>query len=285
MTHIIDFDAINRATWSSKASVRHYASESSWTDPGEQAAVEWVRAHCTNEPILDIGIGAGRTIPLMTSISSDYLGVDYTAVLLQRALERFPQADLRLMDARDMSSLPSNHFSLVMFSYNGIDSVEYEDRVRILGEMERVVRPGGYLLFSSHNRHGPGYGETVWKLMPRFTLNPVRLGWRTLRSLRVLPIGIYNYWRHSRDNRDYGDYAMAVGAAHNFGIVIVYMTLAEQRRQLERLGLHLEAVFGSSDAQSISPDGDSDAWWLHFIAHKPAQRTCAGSGGSEANSH
>jgi SAM-dependent methyltransferase len=277
MTRTINLDAINRAAWSSHASVRSYASESSWTDPGEQAAVEWVSAHCTNEPILDIGIGAGRTIPLMESISSDYVGVDYTPALLQRALERFPQADLRLMDARDMSSLPSNHFALAMFSYNGIDSVEYEDRVRILSEMARVVRPGGYLLFSSHNLHGPGYGETVWKLLPRFTLNPIRLGWRTLRSLRVLPIGLYNYWRHSRNNFNYGGYATAVGAAHNFGIVIVYMTLAEQRRQLGRLGLDLEIVFGSSDAQPILPDGDSDEWWLHYVAHKPTVGTFAGS--------
>jgi SAM-dependent methyltransferase len=269
MKRTIDLDAINRATWKSRASVRSYAHESTWTDPGEEAAVEWIRAHCSNMPILDIGVGAGRTIGLMKSISSDYIGVDYTPALLQRAHERFPEADLRLMDARDMSSLASDHFALVMFSYNGIDSVNYEDRFRILTEMKRVVRPGGYLLFSFHNLHGPGYGETVWKLMPRFTPNPVRLGWRTLRALHVLPIGLYNYWRHSRDNHDYGDYATAVGAAHNFGIVIVFTTLAEQRRQLERLGLQLEAVFGSSDAQPISPDSDSGAWWLHVIARKP----------------
>ena len=269
MTRTIDLDAINRAAWGSRISIDSYSGESHWTDPGEEAAVEWVRSSIENQPILDVGVGAGRTYDLMRSISSDYVGVDYTPSLLDRARQRFPQADLRYMDGRDMSELQSDHFALAMFSYNGIDSVDYEDRVRILSEMKRVVRPGGYLLFSSHNRHGPGYGEKVWKLMPQFTMNPVRLGVRTVRSLKVLPVGIYNYWRHSRDNHDYGDYAIAVGAAHNFGIVIVYMTLAEQRRQLERLGLKLKAVFGSSNAQPIALDGDSDAWWLHFIAQKP----------------
>ncbi|RKP46250.1 class I SAM-dependent methyltransferase [Pararobbsia silviterrae] len=268
MTREIDLDTINRATWGSRESLRSYALESTWTDPGEEAAFEWVAKHCTGAPVLDIGVGAGRTVGLMRAISTDYVGVDYTPGLLDRARARFPDADLRNMDARDMSSLPSDHFALAMFSYNGIDSVDYEDRVRILSEMRRVVRPGGYLLFSSHNRHGPGYGERIWKLMPRFTPNPVRLGWRTLQSLRVLPVGIYNYLRHSRGNRDFGGYAIAVGAAHNFGIMIVYMTLAEQKRQLEALGLELDIVFGSTDAQPISPDSDSNAWWLHFIARK-----------------
>ncbi|HTJ95789.1 MAG TPA: class I SAM-dependent methyltransferase [Pararobbsia sp.] len=270
MTRIVNLDAINRATWGSAASVRSYEGESTWTDPGEQAAIGWISAYCANQPILDIGVGAGRTTALMEPISTDYVGVDYTPALLQRAQARFPHVDFRLMDARDMSSLPSGHFALAMFSYNGIDSVDYEDRFRVLSEMTRVVRPGGYLLFSFHNLHGPGYGEKVWKLLPHFTLNPARFGWRTLRSLRVFPVGLYNYRRYSPANRHYGGYATAVCAAHNFGIVIVYTTLAEQRRQLEQLGLQLEAVFGSTDAQPISPDGDSDAWWLHCIAHKPA---------------
>jgi SAM-dependent methyltransferase len=245
-------------------------AEKTWSDAGEEAAFNWVAPRCAGQPLLDIGIGAGRTIPLMTAISRDYTGIDYTQKLLAIAQTRYPERDLRCMDARDMSALPSAHYGLVAFSWNGIDCVDYVDRVKILREMYRVLRPGGYLLFSSHNRDGPGYRENLWHLLPAFSFNPLRLGWRTLRSLRRFQLGTLNYVRNVRLNRDYGSYAIKTAAAHNFGIVIVYTTLAEQRRQLAEIGFQRDAVFGSCAGNRIADDVDSsDAWWLHFIAHKP----------------
>jgi SAM-dependent methyltransferase len=265
--------------WNSRSALHGYAREQHWTDPGEMAAVDWVKAGCIDEPILDIGIGAGRTVPLLRGISADYVGIDYTASLLACAQERYPDVDLRHMDARDMSALPPDHFALAMFSCNGIDSVSYEDRAQIISQMKRVVRPGGYLLFSAHNRNGPGYGETILSLMPRFTFNPLKLGWRTLRMLPHVPRSSYNYWRHSKSNRDQDGHSVGICAAHDFGLIIVYMTLAGQRHQLDALGLELEAVFGCSDSSSISVDGDSTERWLHYVVRKGCV-TSAASGPS-----
>ncbi len=169
-----------------------------------------------------------------------------------------------------MSALPSGHYGLVEFSWNGIDCVDYDDRVKILEEMYHVVRPGGYVLFSSHNRGGPGYQENIWKLLPQFTFNPLKLGWRTLRSMRRFQLGTLNYMRNVKLNHDYGDYAVKTAAAHNFGIVIVYTTLREQRRQLAQIGFERSAVFGSCEGNRIDDDVEiSDTWWFHFIARKP----------------
>ncbi|CAB3667852.1 hypothetical protein [Paraburkholderia rhynchosiae] len=64
---------------------------------------------------------------------------------------------------------------------------------------------------------------------------------------------------------------MKTAAAHNFGIVIVYTTLREQRGHLARISLQWHAVFESCEGNRIPHDVEnSDAWWLHFIAHKPA---------------
>src|SRR5579859_980737 len=159
-----ELDRINRVAWNSPDATRVFSIEKTFSDPGEQAAFEWLAPRCVGEPLLDIGIGTGRTIPLMTSISNDYIGVDYTLKLLEIAQSRYPGLDLRHMDARDMSALPSGHYGLAEFSWNGIDCVDYDDRVTILEEMYRVVRPGGYVLCSSHNRGGPGYQENIWQL-------------------------------------------------------------------------------------------------------------------------
>ncbi|WP_434106403.1 class I SAM-dependent methyltransferase [Paraburkholderia caffeinilytica] len=265
-----ELDRINRIAWNSSDATRVFTIEKTFSDLGEQAAFEWLAPRCAGEPVLDIGVGTGRTIPLMTAISNDYTGVDYTPKLLEIAKSSYPERDLRHMDARDMSTLPSGHYGLVEFSWNGIDCVDYGDRVKILNEMYRVVRPGGYVLFSSHNRGGPGYRENIWQLLPKFTFNPLKLGWRTLRSLRRFQLGTLNYVRHVKLNHDYGGYSVKTAAAHNFGIVIVYTTLGEQRRQLAQVGFLSEAVFGSCEGNRIADDVEvSDTWWFHFIARKP----------------
>lgn len=265
-------DNVNQHAWNSRDAKREFTSSQGWSDPGERAAIEWVAARCHDQPILDVGVGAGRTVPMLKALSSHYTAVDYTEKLLDLCRSRFPNTDLRWMDARDMSSLPSNHYALVQFSWNGIDCVDYEDRMRILQEMRRVTRPGGLILFSSHNREGPGYREPLSRILPVFTFNPVKLAWRSWRTLRRLPIAGFNYLRHARLTRDFDGYSIATAAAHNFGIVIVYTTLAHERKQIANLGLELEAVFGSTDAQRIPDDAESnDAWWLHFIARKPEQ--------------
>lgn len=265
-----ELDRINRVAWNSADAARVFTQEKTFSDPGEEAAFGWLAPRCSGAPLLDIGVGTGRTIPLMTAISDDYTGVDYTESLLDLARARYPTRDLRHMDAREMSALPSGHYGLAEFSWNGIDCVDYDDRVRILEEMYRVVRPGGYVLFSSHNRGGPGYLENIWQLLPHFTYNPLKLGWRTLISVRRFQLGTLNYVRHVKLNHDYGGYAVKTAAAHNFGIVIVYTTLGEQRRQLAQVGLQSDAVFGSCEGNRIPDDvEESGAWWFHFIAHKP----------------
>jgi SAM-dependent methyltransferase len=266
----VRLDEINQRAWNTRDAFREFTREKKWTDPGEQAAFARVAGECRGQPLLDIGIGAGRTIPLMMQMSSDYTGIDYTASLLEQSRAHFPGVDLRHMDARDMAALPSDHYALTAFSWNGIDCVDYEDRERILKEMYRVTRPGGLVLFSTHNRGGPGFDERPQQLLPRFSVNPLRFGWRVLRSARLMPLALYNYRRHVPLHRDYEGYSIRTAAAHMFGIVIVYTTLPEQRRQLNALGFEVEAVYGSCEGNLIAPETQtSDAWWLHFIARKP----------------
>ncbi|WP_027795711.1 class I SAM-dependent methyltransferase [Paraburkholderia acidipaludis] len=266
----LPLDQVNRRAWTTRDALHEFTRGKKWTDAGEQAAFAWIARECHGQPLLDIGIGAGRTIPLMMEISSNYTGIDYTASLLDQARKSFPGLDLRHMDARDMAALPSDHYALTAFSWNGIDCVDYEDRERILEEMYRVTRPGGLVLFSTHNRGGPGFDERPRQLLPRFSINPLRFGWRVLRAARLLPFALYNYRRHLPLHRDYDGYSIRTAAAHMFGIVIVYTTLPEQRRQLNALGFDVDAVFGSCDGQLIAPEArTSDAWWLHFVARKP----------------
>ena len=50
-----------------------------------------------------------------------------------------------------MKLFKDNSFDFVLFSYNGVDYVDHADGLAILREIRRLIRPGGYFCFSTHN--------------------------------------------------------------------------------------------------------------------------------------
>jgi SAM-dependent methyltransferase len=266
----LDADHVNQATWERPATVASYQQLHGWTDPGEQAAVARVAPEICGLPILDIGVGAGRTTALLRSLGGEYVGIDYTAPMVAACQQAYPDLRFEQMDARDLRRLPAGHFGLAMFSFNGIDSVPPVDRPRILAEVHRVLRPGGLFILSAHNRHGPGTRERP-RLQVPFSFNPLRLGWRFARQLRSLPRAMRNHQRLKAANELHDDWAVLNAGAHDFGLVIVYTSLAEQRRQLAAGGFMVEAVFDNLSGSRIAGnDTLPDVWWFHYVARKPA---------------
>ena len=268
-------DRINQAAWNSRSGRNGYAVASGWTDPGEAEAFAWVAQQAQHQPVLDVGVGGGRTVPLLMAISDDYTAVDYTPDLVAICRRNHPGIRVQQMDARDMSAFPDESFALVVFSYNGIDAVDYPGRRAVLREFSRVVKPGGLVLFSAHNLHGPSYRQKPLHLlrMPDLSANPISACIDVARIAYALPIGTFNYLRYSRHNREFDGYAIRVCAAHKFGIVIMYTDMDTQRHQLAEVGLHTEAVFGNSTGRRMQEGDDvrSDAWF-HFIARKVVAR-------------
>jgi SAM-dependent methyltransferase len=79
-----------------------------------------------------------------------YVGIDYSAVMVERGRLAYPDADLRQADARSMSGLDAD---LAFFSFNGLDAMNHQDRLHSLSEIGRVLRPGGCLhLFFSQSK-------------------------------------------------------------------------------------------------------------------------------------
>jgi SAM-dependent methyltransferase len=266
------FDRINRSTYGSKATVRVYERSEGFTDPGEQAALDQVRETAVDRPILDLGVGGGRTIPLLRGISRDYTGIDYTPELVAACRKRFPDANVQQGDARQLSQFADGRFYLVVFSFNGIDSVAHADRTAILSEIHRVLMPGGLCLFSTHNLDGPvrqPHRFSMPKL--RLALNPLRLAYRLAHFTKLLIQSANNRRRFRVFDERANDFCMINTGAHDYGLMIHHIRLAAQRQQLRDLGFEDNCVaFSSLDGQRVEATTDtSSIGWFHLVVRKP----------------
>jgi SAM-dependent methyltransferase len=262
-------DAINRRAWSDASTVRWFRKLEGWTDEGERAALGSVADEVRGGPILDLGVGGGRTVPLLRAISRDYVALDYTPELVAACKLKYPDVNVQDGDARDLSRFADESFSLVVFSFNGIDAVSADDRMTILREVHRVLRKGGMFLFSAHNRAGPGHGER-FNLGVYRTRNPVKLLGRLIAALVYAGRAVRNHARYSKLNYEGAGYSIMNAAAHHHGVLLHYTSLDHQLEQIEAAGFQPDpVVFGNVEARRLAPGEDTGAmWWFHFLARK-----------------
>ncbi|MDB4976825.1 MAG: ubiE/COQ5 methyltransferase family protein [Myxococcaceae bacterium] len=230
-------DRINHAAWVEPAGVNWLAQLEGFTDEGERAAYARVAELVHQGPILDLGVGGGRTVKLLRALSDDYVAIDYTPQLVESAHRRFPDADIRVGDARDLSAFGAERFSLVVFSYMGIDSVDHEDRQRILREVWRVLKPGGIFWFSTLNLDGSAPRERPWR--PHLSSADGALGARALeltRTLKRIPRDTLNYVRGARRRQQGRGWLIAPFFAYSYGLLVHYTTLENQLAELRDAG-------------------------------------------------
>jgi ubiquinone/menaquinone biosynthesis C-methylase UbiE len=102
--------------------------------------------------VLDLGVGGGRTTPYLSRSASRYVGVDYASEMIRVCRSKHPDLEFVVADAADLSAIPSSSLDAVVIAFNGLDYViPDEKRALCCAECHRVLKPGGVLLFSSHN--------------------------------------------------------------------------------------------------------------------------------------
>lgn len=112
--------------------------------------------------VLEIGIGSGLNLPLYGSVVKSVIGLEPSPELLRMARPRAEAATrpISLLDASaEAIPLDSGSVDTVVTTWT---LCTIPNAARALGEMRRVLRPGGSLLFIEHGR-APEPGVARWQ--------------------------------------------------------------------------------------------------------------------------
>lgn len=230
-----NLDELNRKTMRSAEALRRYAqADDIW--PAEAAIWDRLRPEIRGRPILDLGVGGGRTVRPLRALSADYVGLDYTEEMIATCTRRHPGVRFEHGDARDLSRFPAGHFFLVTFTCNGLDMVGHEDRLQILREVHRVLMPGGAFVFTSNNQNSAKHWEGL--RLPPFepASDPLRLLVRVGRYVTEVGRSALNYRRYSKHDVRRPAYSVISERSHNYGIRVYYISLQRARQQLASVG-------------------------------------------------
>ena len=202
--------------------------------------------------VLDIGIGAGRTTDYLFQNSRQYVGIDYSNNLYLSAKNKFPNAELHCLDARDLSHFSNEEFDFINFSFNGIDHVNDSDRTKILHEINRVLKTNGTFFFSTHNKSNEDFNKIPWRNK--------KMGFMyNLKTFLKLSPFIWKKLFNKKLELIEKDHAMIVEHAHHYSLLIFYTSPEYLINQLKKSNFD-EIRFFELDGKEISWDKATEPW-------------------------
>jgi SAM-dependent methyltransferase len=259
----------NRKVYGSAEAARYYveAVEGIGLLEEERAILDRFGDLWRGKSLLDIGVGGGRTTPHFLDLCGHYVGIDFVEQMVRLCRERFPGVDFRCRDARHLGEFGGETFDVAWFSFNGIDNVPIEDRRRVLAEVQRVLRPDGAFIFSSHNLAAePPPAPSLWPPFV-FDRNPLRLARRNLSLLRYHVADLLNYRCHRQHEVRGPGYAVRVDAAHHYRLLTCYVAPRWQVEQLGAEGFRDIMLFGTNGSFLDRHAATLDPW-VHYVAFK-----------------
>lgn len=246
-----------KALWNSEKVTKAYAGDDYLLKP-EQLILNILRNRLPQMRMLDLGIGGGRTTVHFAPLAKEYLGSDYAENMVQACIKRFegagPNIRFEVIDATDMSGVPDQSYDFILFSFNSIDCVPPEHRHKVLEEVRRVGKPGGFFAFSSHNLR---YLRRMYAIKPHKKLK--NFLYQFYRSLMLI---WYNGLPSRYDNKDYG--VICNGVEH-FSLNLYYGKPEFQVKQLQETGFRNIRAFADEEVNPAELHKITNHAWIHYL--------------------
>jgi ubiquinone/menaquinone biosynthesis C-methylase UbiE len=153
--------------------------------------------------VLDIGCGAGRTTLWLCQNGYDVVGIDITPLMIKAAKQIAKKKSLRIKyEVGNAAKLrfKDERFDNALFSFNGWCQIPgHKRRQQALNEAYRVTKPGGYFIFTTHDRNvlGKRFPLWIWQAVRMYLLKPLGFNVREIdwgdRFFTAVQRGIVQY--------------------------------------------------------------------------------------------
>ncbi len=223
------------------------------------------RESIVGKHVLDIGCGSGRTTAVLKNLSSSYVGLDYSLEMVESCRKRFENVRFVHGDVRNMNEFEDGEFDHVMFSFNGLDSINHESRLKGLMEIRRVLKENGLFVFSSHNRN---HQYAISRPKVKFSTTPCKQTGNFIKFFKSM--------RNRSRNKGYqvfnDQYAIINDVAHHYAMLTYYIDKENQVKQLECAGFEAIEMYDTL-GNMLNPDSDDkDSAWIYYVARKTTQK-------------
>jgi len=253
----IQISQINKLIYARADVVKYYQNIEVLTK-AEAVLFEKLSPTIKDSKILDIGVGGGRTTKYLLPLSRDYTGVDYVRQYAEETGKKYPNAKILCGDARDLKEFEDETFDFVLFSFNGLDCISNDDRLKALKEIFRVLKKGGVFMFSSHNRDYQYFNKFPWQQKIHFSLSYLLFN---LHCLYYLP----NHFKLKKHEIHTEDYAVTNDGDHRYSLLFYYISIDKQVKQLTDIGFSGVEAF---DMNGETVESDISSLSNHYLARK-----------------
>ena len=228
--------AFNTDAWSAGDYVGDYAETKI---KAEEAILVARHRDALGGPVLELGCGPGRLTRILAALSDEVRAIDVSERMVAACRRNVPGARVEVGDLRDLSKIGSTSTGAVVGAANVIDVLGDAERTAVLAEIHRILRPGGLLLFSTHNRaHLPLMRRPTRLIDPLTSPIPRSLA-RAVWNARRLPARVANRRRTRLYERSESGYAIVNDGAHDNRLAHYYIGRDAQQRQLADAQLEL----------------------------------------------
>ena len=219
------------------------------------------RENISGKHVLDIGCGSGRTTAILKNLSSGYIGLDYSLEMIESCRKRFEGVRFLHGDVRDMVEFKDEEFDCVMFSFNGLDSISHDDRLKGLREIHRVLKQDGLFVFSSHNRN---HRYAISRPKMEFSGTPCKQTYNLIKFFKSTRNRLKNK-NHQMFNKQY---AIINDIAHNYAMLTYYISKTHQMLQLNDMGFETIEMYDTLGNMLTLDNDDKDSAWIYYVAKK-----------------
>ncbi|MBD2308327.1 class I SAM-dependent methyltransferase [Chroococcidiopsis sp. FACHB-1243] len=254
----MSIDSLNQTLYEKSSTVKEYicTQKELWIE--EKTIFEKYEQHIKDKAILDVGCGGGRTAIALSELTSNYTGIDYSIEMVKACQKWHSSLNFLHVDASDMYMFDGESFDFIIFSFNGIDCMSYEKRIKTLKEIYRVLKKNGIFAFSSHNLDDR-------KIVIAFNKYDMKRPRAIVRNF----LNIMSYLKVRKYQIHTDTYEILSDPLAGFGHLTYYIRKQEQVKQLVNIGFKNIAIL-NRQAQFVDINSlDRDSEWLHYVCQKP----------------